>query len=143
MCCGLFDDYPDPTFYGGDSPKLDTDHKQQQWRIISVYTRRAASVLGDAKDERPPADAIRDGVLVPYRFMYQGQRYEACFTCALYERYKAYPAALKWIAQRAMRLLAYPDPQDTAHRKLRVILDNQIWAIEDADGLTLLRPEDQ
>jgi len=127
MCCGLFDDYPDPTFYGGDSPKPEAVERHGKWRVVTVYTR---------------AEAIHDGVLVPYSFIYQGQRYEACFTCALYERYKMYPAALKWIAQRGVRLLAFPSPEDTPSRKRRVILDNQIWAIEDADGLTLLRPED-
>ena len=127
MCCGLFDDYPDPTFYGGETPKLHTPHTQQQWRVVTVYTR---------------AEAIRDGVLVPYSFIYQGQSIEACFTCALYDKYKMYPSALAWIAQRAMRLMAYPNPEDTEFRRRRVILDNQIWAIEDSDGLTFLRPED-
>ncbi len=98
-----------------------------QWELIHAYTRE---------------EAISDGVLIPYSFTHNRRKLDACFSCGLYEKYKAYPSSLRWIAQRGMQLLAQYDPQDDDIRKLRIILDKQILAIEDDDGITFLRPED-
>ena len=97
------------------------------WELIHAYTRQ---------------DAISDGVLVPYRFIHNRRKLDACFSSGLYEKYKAYPSSLRWIVQRGMQLLAQYDPQDDDIRKLRVILENQIWIIVDPDGITFLQPED-
>ena len=98
-----------------------------QWELIHTYTRQ---------------DAIADGVLVPYTFTYNRRKLDACFSIGLYEKYKAYPSTLRWIAQQGMQLLAQHDSQDNDIRKLRVILKDQIWVILDGDGTTFLRPED-
>ena len=84
----------------------------------------------------------QDGVLVLYAFTINRKKYDACFSHGLYDKYEKYPAALRWIAHEAIKLLSFPDPEDTEYRKLRVILDDQIWAILDGDGLTFLRPQD-
>lgn len=123
----MFDDYEDLPFKNGEEPQRDPHDEELEWELINVYSRE---------------DAIKDGVLVPYEFTYQRKKYTACFSCGLYDKYEKYPSALKWIAQESMKRLAFPDPQDTSSRKLRVILEDQILAILDSDGLTFLRPED-
>ena len=41
-----------------------------------------------------------------------------------------------------MQLLVQYDAEDDDIRKLRVILEDQIWVILDGDGITFLRPQD-
>ena len=41
-----------------------------------------------------------------------------------------------------MQLLVQYDAEDDDIRKLRVILEDQIWVILDGDGMTFLRPQD-
>ena len=98
-----------------------------EWELVEAYSRE---------------DAIEDGVLIPYQFTHNRRKFDACFSGGLYEKYKAHPSSLRWIAQRGMQLLAQYDPQDDDIRKLRVILTNQIWVIADPDGITFLQPED-
>ena len=98
-----------------------------EWELIHAYTRE---------------DAIADGVLIPYTFTHNRRKFDACFSIGLYEKYQQYPSALKWIVEQSIVRLQQYDPQDDGVRKLRIILDKQILAIEDDDGITFLRPED-
>ena len=120
MSCGMFDDYE-------SDPKADPLDDKARWVTIHVYSR---------------ADAINDGVLVPYQFTYKRKSYDCCFTDRLWTKHGKSAQALRWITDTGMQKLSQPDPEDTPHMQLRVILKDQIWVILGGEGLTFMTPED-
>ena len=99
--------------------------------VISVYTRE---------------DAIQDGVLVKLDVRASGNPLDVCFTTNLWADYKAdelHRLRATLIMTGLTRLNA-DDPEDLPGvRKLRVVVEDRIWVIEDTDGaITFMRPED-
>ena len=99
--------------------------------VISVYTRE---------------DAIQDGVLVRLDVRASGNPLDVCFTANLWDDYKAdeLHRLRMTLIMTGLTRLSEDDPEDLLGvRKLRVIVEDRIWVIEDTDGaITFMRPED-
>ena len=86
--------------------------------------------------------AIADGVLIPVGLVgtQRGRFIGVCFTAHLFEAFKD-PKKRRRLVEEGLDALRKPDPEDTPHRRLRV-LRGKYWVILDGDGITFLYPED-
>ena len=99
--------------------------------VISVYTRQ---------------DAIQDGVLIKLDVRASGNPLDVCFTANLWADYKAdelHRLRMTLIMTGLTRLNADDLDDLPGVRKLRVIVEDRIWVIQDTDeAITFMRPED-
>ena len=99
--------------------------------VISVYTRE---------------DAIRDGVLVRFDVRASGRPLDICFTATLWAVYGAEEVhrLRMTLIMAGLAQLNQHDPEDLPGvRKLRAIVEDRIWVVEDVDGaITFMRPSD-
>jgi hypothetical protein len=102
----------------------------EEWPIVSSYTRE---------------QAIEDGILVYVGDVVcqSGRKVGVCFTRALFDD-GGYEDQEKRVAlvKKSVEMLNKPDNEDTEYMKLRVVEKDEIWAIADGDGITIMRPED-
>ena len=89
----------------------------------------------------PREQAIEEGMLIPYQFPDKGELIDCCFSKSLWEQYRYSQSKLKQLCRKGMKLLSQYDEEDGWGEKCRVITD-EIWVIDDDDGITFLRPED-
>jgi hypothetical protein len=101
-----------------------------EWPIISSYTQE---------------QAIDDGVLVYVGdvICQSGKKVRVVFTRALFDD-GGYEDKEKRLAlvKTSVEMLNKPDEEDTEYMKLRVIEKDNIWAIADGNGITILHPSD-
>ena len=99
--------------------------------VISVYTRD---------------DAIQDGVLVRLDVRESRKLLDVCFTANLWAYYKGdqMRRLCTTLIMAGLTQLKQPDPEDLPGvRKLRVIVEDRIWVVQDTDGaITFMRPKD-
>lgn len=90
----------------------------------------------------PQADAIEAGVLVPYSLVHNGQSHPVTITRELYLAYQPYPTCLQRIIRNGLMRLRKTDSQSPSPRKWSVVVKNQVWVIQDSEGIIFLRPQD-
>ena len=97
----------------------------------------SAKLIGLCQREQ----AIEEGLLIPYQFPNKGEMVDCCFSKRLWERYRYSQSKLKPLCRKGIKLLELYDEEDGDGQKRRVITD-EIWVIEDSDGLLFTHPQD-
>jgi len=120
-----FDDYELLPF-SGDLPENDPFEEEESWQMTHCLSYE---------------QAIESGALVPYQFPYNTEMIDCCFSKSLWQKYRCSQSKLKQICLKGMALLAVYDESDDWGEKRRVITDD-IWVIDNSDGLLFLRPQD-
>jgi hypothetical protein len=99
--------------------------------VVSVYTRE---------------DAIEDGTLVRFDVREGGKPLDVCFTASLWAVYGAdeIHRLRMTLLLTGLTRLSQPDSEDFPDtRKLREIVEDRIWVVQDTDGaITFMRPSD-
>ncbi len=88
--------------------------------------------------------AVSDGILVRVgRCLSRKTEIPVVFTSNLFDS-GGYEDATKRISLVCLVLesLKKPDAADDGYRKLRVLIPDKIWVIEDGSSITFMRPED-
>jgi hypothetical protein len=84
-------------------------------------------------------NAIDDGVLLHVADLTGKDPIGVCFTARLFDAYQE-PSQRERLVRDGLRLLSRHEQED-GHRRLRVV-EERVWAIWDAEGITFMRPED-
>ena len=91
---------------------------------IHIYTRQ---------------NAIDDGVLIHVGDVVGKEPISVCFTAHLLDAYHN-PHSRQRLVREGLRLLSRRE-EDDGYRRLRVV-EERVWVIWDAEGITFMRPED-